>query len=173
MANRKSLANLEYDNEIGDKTTEDINRLISDNLGLVKSIVKKFKPNNQQQFDEMVQCGRIGLWKAIQHHDPKKGKLTTIAYRPILWELFAYIRERKRIDSIMEKGTEDRKTAKIIDFNYTEISEFYSDLTEQEKTILDDMIAGNNRKKIAAKHGVKLYTMTKMIKTILQKLKYE
>lgn len=61
--------------------------LILENTGLVVSLAKSFKPRNSLEFEEYVQSGRIGLWKAIKKHEPKKGALSTIAWYYIRWEI--------------------------------------------------------------------------------------
>ena len=70
--------------------TDRLNReqqLILENTGLVVSLAKSFKPKNSLEFEEYVQSGRIGLWKAIKKHEPKKGALSTIAWYYIRWEI--------------------------------------------------------------------------------------
>jgi len=62
-------------------------QLILENTGLVVSLAKSFKPKNSLEFEEYVQSGRIGLWKAIKKHEPKKGALSTIAWYYIRWEI--------------------------------------------------------------------------------------
>ena len=42
------------------------------------------------------------MWKAIQKHDPKKGKLTTIAWNHIRWEIIRYIKKNKKDKSLEE-----------------------------------------------------------------------
>lgn len=64
-------------------------------MGLVVSICKKFKPKNLNELDELVQAGRIGLWKAIVKHNAKKAKLSTIAWRYIRWEILKHIENNK------------------------------------------------------------------------------
>ena len=62
-------------------------QLILENTGLVVSLAKSFNPKNSLEFEEYVQSGRIGLWKAIKKHEPKKGALSTIAWYYIRWEI--------------------------------------------------------------------------------------
>ena len=54
--------------------------LLNENMGLVVSLAQSFKPRCSLELDEYIQSGRIGLWKAINKHDPKKGALSTIAW---------------------------------------------------------------------------------------------
>ena len=65
-------------------------------MGLVVSLARSFNPLNPIELDNYIQSGRIGLWKAIQKHDPKKGKLTTIAWNHIRWEIIRYIKKNKK-----------------------------------------------------------------------------
>lgn len=53
-------------------------------------------PSNLELLDEYIQLGRIGLWKAILKHDPKRGKLTTIAWNYIRWEIIRHINKNKK-----------------------------------------------------------------------------
>ena len=69
------------------------NDLIINNMGLVKKIAKMFRPPNRTEYEEYVQVGRIGLMKAIRKHEPAKGKLTTIAWNHIKWEIMRYIKK--------------------------------------------------------------------------------
>ena len=68
-------------------TQIDEERLISENMGLVITLARSFKPKNTVELDDYIQSGRIGLWKAIRKHDPKKGALSTIAWYYIRWEI--------------------------------------------------------------------------------------
>lgn len=70
--------------------------LFEENMGLVISISKQFKPKNDNEFDEFVQLGRIGLWKAIKAYDKSRGKLSTLAWYYIRWEIMKYINQEKK-----------------------------------------------------------------------------
>lgn len=64
-----------------------MNDIIEDNMGLVCSIVKRFKPKSVLDRDEFIQAGRIGLWKASKRYEPAKGKFSTFAWPYIQWEI--------------------------------------------------------------------------------------
>ena len=83
-------------------TNEQTERLVHDNMGLVVSLTKSLRPPNQTEFDEYIQLGRIGLWKAIVKYDPSRGtKLSTIAWDHIRWEIIRYITKRKKEHRLM------------------------------------------------------------------------
>jgi len=71
-------------------------------MGLVVSLARSFNPPNAIELDNYIQSGRIGLWKAIQKHDPARGKLTTIAWNHIRWEIIRYIKKNKKDVSLEE-----------------------------------------------------------------------
>ena len=70
--------------------------LILRNMRLVAHIVKKYQcPENEQE--ELISIGTIGLIKAIATVDAEKGRLSTYAARCIENELLMYFRSRKKI----------------------------------------------------------------------------
>jgi RNA polymerase sigma-B factor len=76
---------------------QQIELLVHQNMGLVVSIVKSLRPPNQTEFEEYLQLGCIGLWKAIEKYDPERNtKLSTIAWDYIRWEIIRYISRRKK-----------------------------------------------------------------------------
>jgi len=70
-------------------------------MGLVVSIVKSLRPPNATEYEEYIQLGRIGLWKAIRKHDPKLAKLSTIAWDYIRWEIIRYINKSVKYNTLM------------------------------------------------------------------------
>ena len=106
-----------------DKATED---LMTNNLGLVRSIALKFKDRGVE-YDDLVQIGSIGMLKAIRSFDLEKGTVfSTYAVPLIIGEIRRFIRDdglvkvsriykqqgaqlmREREKYIMEKGCEPR-----------------------------------------------------------------
>jgi RNA polymerase sporulation-specific sigma factor len=72
------------------------NALIEHNLRLVAHIVKKFD-NTGEDVDDLISIGTVGLIKAIETYDPKKGtRLATYAARCIENELLMYLRSLRK-----------------------------------------------------------------------------
>jgi RNA polymerase sigma-B factor len=84
--------------------------LVQQNTGLVVKLARSFRPRTKEELDDLVQIGTIGLIKAIRKHDPAKGKLTTIAWGYIRWEIMRYLNCQQVAltskDSIVESQTE-------------------------------------------------------------------
>ena len=67
--------------------------LIEKNMGLVLTVVDRFKPKNQQDKEAYIQAGRIGLWKALNKYSEAGGsKFSPYAWNPIRWEIIKEIR---------------------------------------------------------------------------------
>ena len=78
----------------GDLAAREI--LILRNMRLVAHVVKKYQcPENEQE--ELISIGTIGLIKAIATVDIEKGRLSTYAARCIENELLMYFRSRKKL----------------------------------------------------------------------------
>ena len=78
----------------GDTSAIDI--LILRNMRLVAHVVKKYQcPENEQE--ELLSIGTIGLIKAISTVDEEKGRLSTYAARCIENELLMYFRSKKKV----------------------------------------------------------------------------
>ena len=63
-------------------------------MGLVVLVAKSFNPRDENELDEFVQLGRIGAWKAISKHDPKRAKLSTIIWHYVRWEILRYLKRQ-------------------------------------------------------------------------------
>ncbi len=69
--------------------------LVERNLRLVVHIVKKYQ-NPDEDIDDFISIGCIGLIKAIKTFDDKKGRLATYACRCIENELLMFLRGKKK-----------------------------------------------------------------------------
>ena len=79
----------------GDTRANEI--LIEHNLRLVAHIVKKYQSPQEEQ-DDLISIGTIGLIKAVHTYNPEKGKrLGTYAAKCIENELLMHFRARKKI----------------------------------------------------------------------------
>ena len=78
----------------GDKKARD--KVVSDNLGLVHAIVRRFEKRGHDR-EELFQIGCIGLIKAINTFNPVKNiKLATYASRCIENEILMYLRRNSK-----------------------------------------------------------------------------
>ena len=93
------LEALEEEEVIGDLGTEDEEEakatLIEHNLRLVAHIAKKYQ-NVDEDMEDLISIGTIGLIKAIDSFDAGKGKLSTYASRCIDNELLMLLRAKKK-----------------------------------------------------------------------------
>lgn len=143
------------------KITE--NELILNNMGLVKKIAKMFRPPNKTEYEEYIQVGRIGLMKAIRKHIPEKGRLSTIAWTHIKWEIMRYI---KKNHGIGEHLTCDISVEKS-DFQHL-IPDYLSDV---EKKILSLKLDGHKLADIAKIMKMERYYLIKNYKALIKKIK--
>ena len=128
-------------------------QLISENMGLVVSLARSFKPRNQNQLEEYVQSGRIGLWKAIVKYEPSRGALSTIAWYYIRWEII------KNLPNSKKNRNKNLRTVSFADLPYTpaiipqdtsvSLSEIRpTTLTDTENKIFDMRAAGYTMKEV-------------------------
>lgn len=90
MANTKTLDLLEKV-RLGDECAKE--QVVKDNLGLVWSIVHRFK-NSYYDKEDLFQIGCIGLMKAINHFDPTyQVQFSTYAVPIIMGEIKRYFRD--------------------------------------------------------------------------------
>ena len=70
------------------------NQLIEHNLRLVAHIAKKYNKNNDNE--DLLSIGTIGLIKAVSTYKSEKGKLATYASKCIENEILMYLRQNKK-----------------------------------------------------------------------------
>ena len=99
----------------GDKAARDV--LIERNLRLVAHIVKKYQ-GVDEDLDDLISIGTIGLIKAVSTYDMTKGsRLATYAARCIDNELLMMLRSRKKFSrevSLYEPIGTDKKGTRFI-----------------------------------------------------------
>lgn len=109
-----------------------MNELIEENMGLVISIVNSFGPKNHTEREDLIDAGRIGLWKALEKYDPKDGNsISTYAWRPIKWSIIKEIKNRKNfvsLDQIVDPEIQSKENT----------WEYYcNDMTKEEEILID------------------------------------
>ena len=137
--------------------------LIERNLRLVAHIAKKYQ-NADEDMEDLISIGTIGLIKAISSFDAGKGKLSTYASRCIDNELLMLLRSKKKSRgevSLFEPIGTDKEGNEI---NLLDIIEHeQEDITEQmelyENTkklvkLLDEVLSDREREIIYLRYGL-------------------
>lgn len=87
----------------GDKNARD--KLIEHNLRLVAHIAKKYS-NSEQELEDLISIGIVGLIKAIDSFSAEKGfKISTYASKCVENEILMHIRATKKIKSEVSMNT--------------------------------------------------------------------
>lgn len=137
--------------------------LIERNLRLVAHIVKKYQ-NVDEDLEDLISIGTIGLIKAVISFDAAKGKLSTYASRCIDNELLMLLRSRKKIAKevsyyepigIDKEGNE----LSILDITMQEQADILEQLelsesTEKLRTLLKEVLTDREREIIFLRYGL-------------------
>jgi len=121
------------------KEAKDI--LVERNLRLVAHIVKKYQ-NVDEDVEDLISIGTIGLIKAIDSFDEKKGRLATYACRCIDNELLMMLRSKKKKSrevSLYEPIGQDKEGNEI---HLVDIIE------QQQYDVVEEMEHRNSLKKL-------------------------
>lgn len=180
--------------KLGDKEAR--SKLIEHNLRLVAHIVKKYD-NKNEDTDDLISIGTIGLIKGVDSYSKKKNtRLTTYAARCIENEILMYFRNNKKRskdisinDSIgFDKEGNEMTILDILktpspDFaldlykenNINDLKKYLSILTEREKEIIIDRYGlyyndEITQKEIAKKLGISRSYVSRIEKRALTKI---
>lgn len=137
--------------------------MIERNLRLVAHIAKKYQ-NVDEEMEDLISIGTIGLIKAISSFDAGKGKLSTYASRCIDNELLMLLRSKKKSSrevSLFEPIGTDKEGNEINLLDIIEHEE--EDVTEQMalcenvrklEKLLDKVLTGREREIIFLRYGL-------------------
>ena len=115
--------------------------LVERNLRLVAHIAKKYQ-NVEEDMEDLISIGCIGLIKAVNSFDSGKGRLATYAFRCIDNELLMMLRSRKKLSrevSLYEPIGQDKEGNAIHLLDVIE---------EKQKDIVEDMELGRNIRRL-------------------------
>ncbi len=133
--------------------------LVEHNLRLVAHIAKKYQ-NVDEDMEDLISTGTIGLIKAIDSFDAGKGKLSTYASRCIDNELLMLLRAKKKTSrevSLYEPIGTDREGNEIN----------LLDIIEQEQTdVIEQMEVKEHLKRLSGLLNEKLNEREKEILTL-------
>ena len=137
--------------------------LIERNLRLVAHIAKKYQ-NVDEDMEDLISIGCIGLIKAISSFDAGKGKLSTYASRCIDNELLMLLRSKKksaREVSLFEPIGTDKEGNEInlldiIEQEQTEVTEQmeFCENAKKVKRLLTEVLSDREREIIYLRYGL-------------------
>lgn len=137
--------------------------LIERNLRLVAHIAKKYQ-NSEEDTEDLISIGCIGLIKAIDTFDARKGRLATYACRCIDNELLMLLRGRKKTSreiSLYEPIGQDKEGNEIqlvdvIDTGQSDIFEIIekeTDIVKLER-LLYEVLSDREREILLLRYGM-------------------
>lgn len=111
--------------------SESENQKIKENYGLVVSLALSFSRSYNQDLEDYIQVGLIGLLKAIRKHDPERSKLSTYATVCIRNEIVKYANKNKKnqFNASLENQADNSYQDSFWEYEPDSLS-------EQERTLL-------------------------------------
>lgn len=154
----------------------DTDALVRKYENLVHSVLVKKLPAHLGD-DDLVQVGRIALWRCAKRYDPDKGRFSTYAYKAIYHSMLKELGKRKAVISLntpVDAEEESELQDLIIDPKQNfegvelkfELEDFYKELTLRRQEILKRKIVGMTRKEIARDLNVSEDTIEREMKKI-------
>lgn len=144
---------------------------------LVHSVISK-KLSSYLGDDDLVQVGRIAIWKCSKKYDPDKGKFSTYAYKAIYHAMLKELGKRKNEVSLNTPIADDGDTIElqdtIEDLNQSlegvelklELEDFMKTLNHRRREILKRKANGQTRREISHALGVSYDLIVKEMKEI-------
>ena len=143
---------------------------------LVHSVVAK-KLHEHIGDDDLIQVGRIALWRCAKRYDPDRGKFSTYAYKAIYHAMLKELSKRKSDVSLNAPVADEEELElqdTIADLKQSlegvelrfELTDFMQTLTPRRNKILKLKAKGQTRKEIAVILGVSYDLITKEMKEI-------
>ena len=148
---------------------------------LIYSVLSK-KLNRYLGDDDLIQVGRIALWKCAKRYDPDKGHFSTYAYRAIYHAMLNELSKRKSdvsLNTTVPGGDGLELQDMIEDLNQSlegvelkfELVDFMKTLNQRRQEILKRKARGETRREIAKALDVSYYVVVRELKEISKQWK--
>ena len=154
----------------------DTNALVRKYEPLIHAVIAKKLPDHIGD-DDLVQVGRLALWRSSKRYDPDKGKFSTYAYKAIYHAMLKELSKRKTEVSLNMPVTTDeecelheilpdlRQSLEGVELRF-ELEDFYKTLTPRRQDVMKRKAHGQTRKEIAVALGVSYDLIVKEMKEI-------
>lgn len=130
----------------------DINKEIIKNMGLVKIIANQYT-NRGLEYEDLVQCGTIGLYRGLEKYNPELGyKLSTYVHFWIRAEITENITKNKQF-----KMSRSDKSTNFCFVNFDDFIEVFKNMSEESDN--DEELYTEILKKIEDLSPIKKYVI--------------
>lgn len=154
----------------------DTNALVRKYEALIHSVLTKKLPNYIGD-EDLVQVGRIALWKSAKRYDPDKGKFSTYAYKAIYHAMLKELSKRKNDVSLNTTVAGDEELEfqdTIADLRQSldgaelkfELEDFYKTLKPKKQEILRRKANGETYREIAKAMNISYFDVGNELKSI-------
>lgn len=155
---------------------QEFEQLIDQNMGLIVHIVKSMRPPNATEYEEYIQLGKIGLWKAYREHDANLSKLSTRAWSYIRWEIIRYINKSNKYKCLLRNPDAIYRCELVarerMSSNISELEELLPNtLSRPERIAVNMRNQGYTFQEIGTELGYTKMWANKLFKSALQKIK--
>lgn len=162
-------------------TNVDTDALVRKYEPLIHSVIAKKLPDYVGD-EDLIQVGRIALWKGARRFDPDKGKFSTYAFKLIYHHMIDELRKRKNEVSLNTPVVSDEACELqdlIQDLKQPidgaelrfELEDFYKTLNPRRQEILRRKANGQTRKEIAEGVGISFELVKKELQFINKRWK--
>lgn len=173
---------------------DDPDRTIRENERLIYYILRNKLNRDDLVYDEdIVQCGRIGIYKAWKSYDPTKAAWATYMTRCVTNEIFIEFRRRRnpknrfyedceRLDRIIDDGkggtcklqdlliVDDNSFESVISDHEQRWNEIYNSLSLSERSIIYWLDMEYTQKEIGEMIGISQSYASRLIKKLKNKI---
>lgn len=146
-------------------TDKSVDELIKENEKLVYFVIQKHYPTRASD-DDVIQCGMIGLWKAIKLYDPSKNtKFSTLACKCISNEIISFLKKDTRQTRLSAMSLTDAvenvnselpiyDTHQEEQLSWIDATTYLDQLTDEDKHLLKLYIEGYGLTEIGSILGI-------------------
>lgn len=113
--------------------------MITENIGLVRAIAKKFHTNSVISYEDLIQEGCIALIKAAKKYNPDRGvRFSTVAWNYVRNHLIRYCNNESTLIRIPESQKHNRQelpmVSKSLDYTFSEAGNDFHDIVGEDSS---------------------------------------
>lgn len=145
--------------------TNRLEELFEANYGLLVSQAISFRPRNQDELDDFIQAGSIGMINAIKTYNPKMSALSTHICNCVKNSIINFIKANKKHKAFDINNNIEQKSSDLL-FEYLP-----DNLTDIDYLIINMKLQGLTRKEMAKQLNCKENNVKYKVKKTFEKIR--